>query len=72
MCGVLGLLGELSDLISDDREAAALIPGSGCLDRSVECEQVGLLRDPGDRLHDRADLLRLAGQLADRSRHFLA
>ena len=57
VCGVLGFLGELSDFFGNDREPAALLPGSGGFDRGVERQQVGLLRDPGDRLHDRADLL---------------
>ena len=58
--GVLGLLGELADLLGDDREPAALLAGAGGLDRGVQRQQVGLLGDPGDRLHDLADLLGLA------------
>jgi hypothetical protein len=41
--GVLGLLGELSDLFGDDREPAALLARPGGLDRRVQSEQVGLL-----------------------------
>ena len=55
--GVLGLLGELADLLGDDREPAALLTGAGGLDRGVQREQVGLLGDRGDRLHDLTDLL---------------
>ena len=39
----LGLLGQLADLLGDDREAAALLAGAGGLDRGVERQQVGLL-----------------------------
>ena len=55
--GVLGILGELTDFLGDDREASALLTGARRLDRGVEREQVRLLGDPGDRLHDHADLL---------------
>ena len=54
---MLGFLGELADLLGDDREPAALLPGASGLDRRVEREQVGLLGDCGDRLDDRSDLL---------------
>ena len=47
-----GLLGELADLFGHDREAPALLAGAGGLDRGVEREQVGLLRDAGDGLDD--------------------
>jgi hypothetical protein len=55
--GAVGFLRELSHLLGHDREPAALLTGPGRLDRGVERQQVGLRRDPGDRLHDRADLL---------------
>ena len=70
--GVLGLLGELAHLIGHDREPAALLARAGGLDRGVQREQVGLLGDPGDRRDDRADLLGLGSQLADRLGHRLA
>ena len=57
--GALGLLGQLADLLGDDREAAALLAGAGGLDRGVERQQVGLLGDAGDRGDDAADPLRL-------------
>jgi hypothetical protein len=41
----------------------ALLAGAGRLDRRVQRQQVGLLGDPGDRLHDRSDLLGLAAGL---------
>ena len=45
MRGLLGLLGQLADLLGDDREAAALLAGARGLDRGVQREQVGLLGD---------------------------
>src|SRR3954453_7411053 len=58
--GPAGVLGEATDLVGDDREAAAVLAGAGGLDRRVEREQVRLLGDLGDALDDRADLARLA------------
>ena len=66
--GVLGLLGELADLLGDDGEAAALLAGAGGLDGGVEREQVGLLGDAGDRVDDPADPLGARGELLDRAR----
>ena len=43
--GVLGILGQLADLLGNNGETAALIAGAGGLDRCGEREQVGLLRD---------------------------
>ena len=43
--GGLGLLGELADLLGDDREAAALLAGARRLDRGVQRQQVGLVGD---------------------------
>jgi hypothetical protein len=40
--GLLGLLGELADLLGDDGEAAALLAGARGLDRRVERQQVRL------------------------------
>ena len=56
--GLLGLLGQLADLVGDDREAAALLAGAGGLDRGVERQEVRLLGDGGDRVDDPADLAR--------------
>ena len=66
--GVLRALGELADLLGDDREAAALLAGAGGLDGGVEREQVGLLGDAGDRVDDAADPLRAGGELLDGGR----
>src|SRR4051812_3337291 len=64
--GRLALLGQLADLLGDDREAAALLAGAGGLDGRVQRQQVRLLGDAGDRLDDAADALGLRAQLADR------
>ena len=66
--GAAGALGELADLVGDDREALALLAGPGGLDGGVEGEEVGLLGDVVDRLDDRADLLGLGGDLGDLAR----
>ena len=55
--GLLGLLGEVTDLLGDDGEAAAVLAGAGSLDRGVERQQVRLRGDAGDRLDDPADLV---------------
>src|ERR1039458_9016288 len=41
-------------------------PSPTGLDRRVQRQQVGLLRDPGDRLHNRPALLRLVREPQDR------
>jgi hypothetical protein len=51
-----GRLGQLADLVGDHREAAALLAGTGGLDRGVECQQVGLVGDAED-LGGRRDAL---------------
>ena len=63
-----GALGELADLVRDDREALAHLARAGRLDGGVEREQVGLLGDVVDRLDDRADLLALGTELGDLDR----
>ena len=64
--GGLRLLGQLADLLGDDREAAALLARAGGLDGRVERQQVRLLGDAGDRRDDPADLLGLGREIADR------
>ena len=54
------LLGQLADLLGDDREPAALLAGAGGLDGGVQRQQVRLLGDPADRVDDAADPLGLA------------
>jgi hypothetical protein len=73
-------LREILDLVRDDREALAGLAGARGLDRGVECEQVGLLRDRGDDLDDVADrraelaidlidLVSISSRTASRSSH---
>src|SRR5581483_3954196 len=64
--GLLRLLSQLADLLGDDGEAAALLARARRLDRGVQCQQVGLLGDRGDRRDDPTDLGRLGPELADR------
>src|SRR3954471_20013559 len=64
--GRLRLLGELADLLGDDREAAALLAGAGGLDGRVQRQQVRLLGDAGDRGDDPADPLAAGRQVLDR------
>src|SRR5512144_2516776 len=54
--GLPGLLRELLDLVGHHGEALARLAGAGRLDRGVQRQQVGLLRDRRDHLHDVADL----------------
>ena len=60
-----GLRGERLHLRGDDREAAAGFAGARRLDGGVERQQVGLLGDRGDQLHDVADAARRLRQLVD-------
>ena len=53
--GVGGLLGERLDLLGDDGEAGAGFAGPCRLDRRIQRQQIGLLRDRGDQLDDAAD-----------------
>ncbi len=56
------LLGELADLVRDDREALAGLAGAGRLDGRVEREEVRLVGDARDRLGELLDLLRRLAQ----------
>src|SRR5919204_322309 len=69
--GALGLLGQLADLLGDDREAAALLAGARRLDGRVQRQEVRLLGDAGDRVDDAADLLGLASEIAHRGGHLV-
>ena len=55
--------GQAADLVGHDGEALAGLARAGGLDRRVEGEEVGLVRDALDHLHDLPDLVR---PLADR------
>src|SRR5262249_55729036 len=64
-------LGELLDLVRDDREAAARLPRGRSFDRRVEREGVRLLGDLLDELDDVADLLRALAEALDALRGVL-
>ena len=50
-------LGELPDLFGHHGEAHALFAGAGGLDGRVQGEEIGLLGDVVDHVHDLADVL---------------
>jgi len=47
--------GKVLDLGRDDGESLSGLAGSGCFDRCVQREQVGLVRDLGDQVDDVTD-----------------
>jgi hypothetical protein len=53
--GFCSLARQSFHLLRDYRESAAGVTGARGLDRCVERQQVALLRDGGDELHDVAD-----------------
>ena len=54
---------ELLHLVGHDGEPLAGLTGTSRLDRGIERQQVGLLGDAVDHLHDRADLVRPFAEL---------
>ncbi len=50
--GLAGTPGQLAYLVGDHREAATLITGAGRLDGGVEGQQIGLVGDAANGLHD--------------------
>ena len=57
--------GELPDLVSDNGEATARLPGARRLDGRIQSEEVGLVGDVRDHVDDRADLLRALSESPD-------
>src|SRR3989449_5598120 len=57
------LLGELVNLVGHDREAAAVHARARRLDRGVQGQQVGLIRDEADGLRELLDLDRKSTRL---------
>ncbi len=55
--GAGGSLRQLAHLLRHHGEAAAVLAGSGGLDRGVQRQQVGLPREPGDRFDEAVNLL---------------
>ena len=58
-------LGERAHLVGHHREAAAMIARPRRLDRGIEGEQVGLVRNPADGAGDLADILGAPLELGD-------
>ena len=56
--GLVGSLGQLSDLIGHHGESQAVLAGPRRLDGRVEGEQIGLAGDLGDHADDLANLVR--------------
>ena len=56
-------LGEGFDLWRHYREAPARYPGARGLDRRVQREEIGLLRQPADEIGNRQNLLDRSGEL---------
>ena len=61
--GSLGLSRQLPDFLCHHGEATAMLAGTGCLDGGVQGQEIGLLGDGGNGLHDLADLLGVLPQL---------
>ncbi len=57
-------VGELAHFVGDDGKAAALLAGACRLDRRIQRQQVGLVGDLADQLHDAVDLRGACGELA--------
>ena len=60
---------ELAHLIGDHREAAALLAGARRLDRGIECQQIGLLRDLPHLARHARNRSRRFDKLTHRARH---
>ncbi len=60
-----GALGQLAHLVRHHREAAALLAGARSLDRRVQSQEIGLIGDVLDHLHDAGNHLGLIHQLVD-------
>ncbi len=50
-------IGQVPDLLGDDRESAAGVAGARRFDRRVQRQQVGPFRNQVDRVHDAADVV---------------
>ncbi len=58
-------LGQRANLVGDDRKASPVIAGARRLDRGVQGQKTGLIRDAADRLRDLADIPGATLQLCD-------
>ena len=59
--GSLGVFSQAANLAGHHRESAAMLPGAGSFNRSVESQQVGLLADFLDQADHLADILGATG-----------
>ncbi len=57
--------GQRAHLVGDDGKALAMLAGMGGLDRGIEGEQIGLVGNAADGLHDIVDIGRLLFQFGD-------
>ena len=62
---LVGRLGQRANLVGDDRKASPVIAGARRLDRGVQGQETGLVRDAADRLRDLADIPRATLQFRD-------
>ncbi|MNP16595.1 hypothetical protein D3C76_1089990 [compost metagenome] len=62
---LLGTVRQCAHLVRHHGKATACFTGTGCLDRRVEGQQVGLVRKATDHIQHFADVTRLFGQVRD-------
>ena len=63
--GLAGAFGQLADLIGHHGKTASLLAGTRSLDRCVQRQQIGLVGNVVDQLHEAADIARVFGQGID-------
>ncbi|MNC14125.1 hypothetical protein D3C75_618910 [compost metagenome] len=63
--GLLGSLGQGTNFIGDYGKASTLFASPCGLDRGIECQQVGLLRDAVDHVDYSADLVAILREPVD-------
>ncbi|MNG14284.1 hypothetical protein D3C84_980230 [compost metagenome] len=61
---------QLANFLSDNGEAFAMLASTGCLNGSVQRQQVRLFCNFGDRVSNLRNAGCVASELADRLRHF--
>ena len=62
---LVGRFRQSAYFVGDDREAATVLAGSCRFDRSIERQQVRLIRNPADGFRDLTDVLRARVELGD-------
>ena len=61
-------LRQLAHLVGDNGKTPALLARARRLDGRIERQQIGLIRNPANHLHDPADILRAVTERADQTR----